>query len=128
MGKTELMVLFVGGPLHGACQKWDDPPDHHPHVTMAGMVPYSRCSTRHQSRCPILKSDSAMNPKTGNTVRTSALVWVADKRQPNGNRQPSRQRKRGCVCTQPLDFAGGRGGNRTPTREIFKAQSKLASF
>lgn len=37
------MVLFVGGPLHGTKHPWENPPDYHPHVTSAGMVPYTRC-------------------------------------------------------------------------------------
>lgn len=40
------LVLFVGGPLHGASHQWTDPPDFHPHVTTAGLIAYHRVNVK----------------------------------------------------------------------------------
>jgi hypothetical protein len=43
--KQSVVLLFVGGPLHGLRANWVDPPTYYPHPTEDGMVPYSRRTT-----------------------------------------------------------------------------------
>ena len=40
--ENNLVVLFIGGPLHGTSLELASPPDYYPYTTMSGMVPYSR--------------------------------------------------------------------------------------